>query len=234
MISLVVPAYNEELRIGTSITKIAEYLRTQNDPWEIILVDDGSRDGTVAAANSAAQAAALSIRVIALPENRGKGAAVRAGVLGSSGDWVLISDADLSTPIEEWVKLREAGTRVAIGSRAVDESLIRQRQPLYRRTMGKVFNVLVRLLSVRGIRDTQCGFKWIEGALARDLFGDAKIDRFAYDVEILSMARQRGVEIAEIPVVWINSPQSRVAVVTDSVRMLRDLLRIRLGLKKDA
>jgi len=167
--------------------------------------------------------------VIELPENRGKGAAVRAGVLESRGDWVLITDADLSTPIEEWEKLRDSGARVAIGSRALDESLIRRKQPLYRRTMGKTFNRFVQALSVRGIRDNQCGFKWIEGDLARELFARSRIDRFAYDVEILSMARDRGIEIAEVPVVWVNSPQSKVSVVSDSLRMLRDLVRIRIA-----
>ncbi|MGH9441049.1 MAG: glycosyltransferase, partial [Thermoanaerobaculia bacterium] len=174
----------------------------------------------------------LPLRVIEFPRNRGKGAAVRAGVLESSGDWILITDADLSTPIEEWVKLRDSGARVAIGSRALDESLIRRKQPWYRRTMGKTFNRFVQLLSVPGIRDTQCGFKWIEGPLAREIFAAARIDRFAYDVEILSIARSRGVEIAEVPVIWVNSPQSKVSVIADPLRMLRDLVRIRLASKR--
>jgi dolichyl-phosphate beta-glucosyltransferase len=231
--SLVIPAYNEANRIAPSIAWIAKYLRSRSETWEVIVVDDGSRDGTASAAREAAKASDLPLRVIELPVNRGKGAAVRAGVLESRGEWILISDADLSTPIEEWEKLRESGAPIAIGSRALDETLIRRKQPWYRRTMGKTFNLFVRLFSIRGIRDTQCGFKWFEGNLARDLFSRATIDRFAYDVEILSMARRRGVEIAEVPVVWINSPQSKVAVVIDSIRMLRDLARIRLGSKRD-
>ena len=228
-ISIVIPAYNEAARISPSIARLAEYVRERGESWEVIVVDDGSRDGTGSAVREAASASGLPIRVIELPVNRGKGAAVRAGVLESSGDWILISDADFSTPIEEWEKLRDSGARVAIGSRALDESLIRRKQPWYRRTMGKAFNRFVQLLSVRGIRDTQCGFKWIEGNLARELFPRARIDRFAYDVEILSMARRRGVEIAEVPVIWVNSPQSKVAVVADSLRMLRDLVRIRIA-----
>jgi dolichyl-phosphate beta-glucosyltransferase len=228
-VSLIIPAYNETDRILPSLARIAEYLRGNNEPWEVIVVDDGSRDGTASSVRNAAKANGLPVRVIELPENRGKGAAVRAGVLESRGDWVLITDADLSTPIDEWEKLRDSGARVAIGSRALDESLIRRKQPLYRRTMGKTFNRFVQALSVRGIRDTQCGFKWIEGNLARELFARSRIDRFAYDVEILSMARDRGIEIAEVPVVWVNSPQSKVSVVSDSLRMLRDLVRIRIA-----
>ncbi len=234
MISLVVPAYNEEGRIGPSIERVARYLRTRDESWEVILVDDGSRDSTVSAAAAASKTAALPMSVLRLALNRGKGAAVRAGVLASRGDWILISDADFSTPIEEWEKLRDTGALIAIGSRALDETLIRRKQPWYRRTMGKTFNLFVQLLSVRGIRDTQCGFKWLEGNLARDLFSRATIDRFAYDVEILSMARRRGIEIAQIPVIWINSPQSRVSVVTDSLRMLRDLVKIRLRANRGA
>ena len=231
-VSLVVPAYNEEGRIRPSVSRIAEHVRGRPDSWEVIVVDDGSSDGTVEAVREAAAANGLTVRVIELPANRGKGAAVRAGVLASRGDWILISDADLSTPLGEWEKLRDSGAPVAIGSRALDESLIRRKQPWYRRTMGKTFNGFVRLLSVRGIRDTQCGFKWIEGNLARELFARTRIDRFAYDVEILSMARGRGVEIAEVPVIWVNSPQSKVAVVRDSLRMLRDLVRIRVAAKR--
>ncbi len=228
-VSLVIPAYNEANRIPSTIARIGEYLRSRGASWEVVIVDDGSRDATSDAARDAARSADLPIRIVRLAENRGKGAAVRAGVAQSHGDWILISDADLSTPIEEWEKLRRAGTPVAIGSRAVDESLVRRKQPWHRRTMGKIFNRLVRLLSVPGIGDTQCGFKWIEGNLARDLFSKARIDRFAYDVEILSMARRRGIAIAEVPVVWVNSPQSRVSILSDSLRMLRDLLRIRFG-----
>lgn len=228
-VSLIIPAYNEASRIPPTISKIADYLRSRGESWEVIVVDDGSRDGTASAARAEAETSALPIQVVEMPVNRGKGAAVRAGVLESRGEWVLISDADLSTPIEEWEKLRHSAARIAIGSRALDETLILRKQPWYRRTMGKTFNRFVQLFSIRGIKDTQCGFKLIEGALARELFAQAKIDRFAYDVEILSMARRRGVEIAEVPVVWVNSPESKVSVVTDSLRMLRDLVRIRFG-----
>ena len=229
-ISLVIPAYQESLRLPGSLTRIAEYLAGRRDEaWEILVVDDGSRDATADVAREEAKRLGLPLRVLRLPANRGKGAAIRAGVLASRGDWVLVCDADLSTPIEEWKKLRAAGTPVAVGSRALDEDLVRLKQPWHRRTMGKLFNLFVRALTIRGIRDTQCGFKLFEGTLAREIFARAKIDRFAYDVEILLLARRRGAAIAEVPVLWFNSPESKVSIVRDSLRMLRDLVRIRFG-----
>ena len=195
----------------------------------MIVVDDGSSDGTGELARRAAAAAGLPVEILRHPENRGKGAAIRTGVLASIGDPVLVSDTDLSTPLAEWVKLAERLPThpVAIGSRALQEDLVRRRQPFYRQTMGKVFNAFVRLLAVPDIHDTQCGFKLFRGSVARELFADARIDRFAYDVEILFLARRRGIEIAEVPVLWFNSPESKVSVVRDSLRMLRDLVRIR-------
>lgn len=229
-VSLVIPAFEEARRLPSTLARVAAYLRLRKgEPWEVLVVDDGSRDGTAEVAAAEAARLGLTLRVLRLPSNRGKGAAIRQGVLASGGDYVLVCDADLSTPIEEWEKLLAAGSPIAIGSRALDESLVRRKQPWHRRTMGKIFNLLVRTLSVRGIRDTQCGFKLFEGKLARDLFARARIDRFAYDVEILWLAHRKGVAIAEVPVLWFDSPESRVAVVRDSFRMLRDLIRIRLG-----
>jgi dolichyl-phosphate beta-glucosyltransferase len=229
--SLVVPAFDERGRIERAIDGISAWLRTKPGgwEWEVIVVDDGSSDGTAEIAERAAAAANLPVRLLRHGTNRGKGAAIRTGVLASTGDPVLVSDTDLSTPLTEWVKLAERlPTRpIAIGSRALDEDLVRRRQPFYRQFMGKIFNGFVRTLAVHGIHDTQCGFKLFRGDVARELFADARIDRFAYDVEILYLARQRGIEIAEVPVLWFNSPESKVSVVRDSLRMLRDLARIR-------
>lgn len=229
--SLVVPAFDERGRIERAMKDIAAWRRSRPGgwDWEVIVVDDGSSDGTGALARSAAEAEGLPLRIERHARNRGKGAAIRTGVGASRGDPLLISDTDLSTPLSEWVKLAERLPThpVAIGSRAIDEDLVRRRQPFYRQFMGKIFNGFVRLLAIPGIRDTQCGFKLFRGDVARDLFRDARIDRFAYDVEILYLARRRGLAIAEVPVLWFNSPESKVAVVRDSLRMLRDLLRIR-------
>lgn len=229
--SLVVPAFDEQGRIERAIGAISAWRRSRPGgwEWEVIVVDDGSSDGTAEIAKSAAAAEGLPIQIVRHPVNRGKGAAIRTGVLASTGDPVLVTDTDLSTPLGEWVKLAERlpSRPIAIGSRALDEDLVRRRQPFYRQFMGKIFNGFVRTLAVRGIRDTQCGFKLFRGDVARELFADARIDRFAYDVEILYLARRRGIEIAEVPVLWFNSPESKVSVVKDSLRMLRDLVRIR-------
>lgn len=197
--------------------------------WEVIVVDDGSTDGTRALARRVAEQIELPITLLCHEKNRGKGAAIRTGVLASTGDPVLLSDTDLSTPLTEWVKLAERlpSHTVSIGSRALDEGLVRKKQPLYRRVAGKLGNRLVRLIAVPGIKDTQCGFKLFQGDLARSLFGEARIDRFAYDMEILYLARRRGISIAEVPVLWFNSPESKVSLVRDLPQTLWDLLRIR-------
>ncbi len=233
-VSLVVPAYNEEARLPGTLSRIGEYLRDANESeWEIVVVDDGSSDRTAEVAREASPAAGAPVEVIVLPRNRGKGAAIRAGVARTRGERVLVSDADLSTPIEEWRRLLDAGAPVAIGSRALDERTVRRRQAWYRRKLGKLFNRLVRALSVPGIRDTQCGFKLFDGDAARALFAQARIDRFAWDVEILALARARGLRIAEIPVLWFNSPESKVSVFRDLVPTVRDLLKIRWRIPRE-
>ena len=236
--SLVIPAYNERNRVAASIQAVAQWAlsRPGGSEWEVVLVDDGSRDGTAEVARRAAADAGLPLAILAHPVNRGKGAAIRTGVLGSRGDPVLVSDTDLSTPLSEFPKLAEAlqTHSVAIGSRAIDERLVRIRQPLYRRVLGKTGNLLVRLFAVRGIADTQCGFKLFQGDVARGLFRDARVDGFAYDMEILHLAQRRGLEIAEVPVLWFDSPESKVSVWRHTLPTLRDLLRIRWMHRKDA
>jgi dolichyl-phosphate beta-glucosyltransferase len=229
--SLVIPAYNERRRIEDCIRGVAEWLRGRPGSWEweVILVDDGSQDGTVAAARRAAEETRLPLTLLRNEVNRGKGHALRKGVLASRGDPVLLSDTDLSTPLSEWVKLVERLPThpVAIGSRGLREDLVRRRQPFYRRLLGKAGNRLVRLLAVPGIRDTQCGFKLLRGDVARELFGEARLDGFAYDIEILYLARRRGIAVAEVPVLWFNSPESKVSVLRHALPTLWDLLRLR-------
>jgi dolichyl-phosphate beta-glucosyltransferase len=213
-LSLVIPAYNEEKRLPVSLARIAEWLGSRAPALtaEVLVVDDGSSDRTAAVAEKTAAGLGLAFRVIRLPANRGKGAAVRAGALEAAGDHVLVTDADLSTPIEEVDKLLAAGAPVAIGSRGVDATLVKQRQSLFRVASGRLFNLLVRVLVVSGIRDTQCGFKLFRRDAAREVFSRASVDRFAFDVEALLLARRLGYAIAEVPVLWFNSPDTRVGL----------------------
>ena len=225
------PAYNERNRIEASLRAIADWVRSRPGgwEWEVLLVDDGSSDGTTAVAERVAAEAGLPLTLIGHGKNRGKGAAIRTGVLATAADPILVSDVDLSTPLSEWVKLAERLPThpIAIGSRALERDLVRRKQPFYRQLLGRGGNVLVRLLAVPGIHDTQCGFKLFRGDVARRLFGRARIDRFAYDMEILYLARREGIAIAEVPVLWFNSADSRVSLVRDSLVTLWDLLRIR-------
>ncbi len=225
-ISVVIPAYNEAERLGLTLRRVVEYLRRRGAAYELLVVDDGSRDDTPGVAESLA---AEGVTLLRHDRNRGKGAAVRTGVLATRGAAVLLSDADLSTPIEDLERLepRLADAELVLGSRAVAGARIEQHQPLYREVMGKTFNLLIRLLGVRGLRDTQCGFKLLAGAPARELFADLQIDGFAYDVELVWLARRRGYRVLEVGVTWANSPASKVHPLRDPLRMLRDIVLIR-------
>ncbi|HET9208909.1 MAG TPA: dolichyl-phosphate beta-glucosyltransferase [Thermoanaerobaculia bacterium] len=227
-LSVVVPAYNEERRLAPGLRQALEYLARRGEPYELLVVDDGSRDETVRVAESFAP---QGVRVVRHERNRGKGAAVRTGLLASRGRKVLISDADFSTPIEEVEKLErflQDGTPLVIGSRGLADSQIRQRQPFYREMMGRTFNRLIRLFGVSGIRDTQCGFKLARGEEGRRIAAELKIEGFAWDVEMIWLARRRGYGIAEVGVVWVNSPDSRVDPIRSSFSMLRDVITMRL------
>ncbi len=229
--SLVIPAYNESSRIEACVRAVAEWVRSRPGglDWEVFLVDDGSSDDTAARARSIAAAEGLDLKVVSYGENRGKGFAIRTGVLASSGDPVLISDTDLSTPLSEWGKLADKLPThpVAIGSRALQQDLVRRKQAPHRVLLGKAGNGVIQLFAVPGIQDTQCGFKLFRGDAARMLFRQAKVDRFAWDVELLYLARKSGLAIAEVPVLWFNSPESKVRVVRDAIQTLWDVLRIR-------
>lgn len=228
-LSVVVPAFNEAARLGPTLDRLAAFARELPGGAEVVVVDDGSTDGTSDIAALRDLQGAPWLRWIRLPANRGKGAALRAGVLASCGAEVLLCDADLSTPIEEYARLRPhlAEAALVLGSRGLVESRIERRQPRYRELMGRMFNLVVRAVAVGGIRDTQCGFKLLRGEVARQLFGRLRVDRFAYDVELIWLARRRGFAVAEVGVTWIDSPASSVHALRDSARMLADILRIR-------
>lgn len=227
-LSIVIPAYNEEKRLPATLGRITDYLEIHFPNHEIIVVDDGSTDGTAAVVEAAIEHD-KAIRLIRYMPNLGKGHAVKTGVLAARGSRVLVSDADLSTPIEEVEKLLPAlaDSAVAIGSRARRDARILAYQPWYRMALGKNFNRIVRLLAVRGISDTQCGFKCWRGDAAREVFSRTRISGFAFDVESLYIARKLGLEIREIGVDWRNDPESKVHPVFHSLQMFRELLTIR-------
>jgi dolichyl-phosphate beta-glucosyltransferase len=227
-LSVIVPAYNEERRLEPSLRRVLDYLVRRGTPYELLVVDDGSRDATSRVAEAFA---GQGVRVLRHERNRGKGAAVRTGLLASRGRKVLISDADLSTPIEEVEKLEpflRDGTPLVIGSRGLADSQVRERQPFYREMMGRTFNRLIRMFGVRGIRDTQCGFKLARGEEGRQIAAELRIEGFAWDVEMIWLARRRGYGIAEVGVIWVNSPDSRVDPIRSSFSMLRDVITMRL------
>jgi len=228
-VSIVIPAYNEERRIGPTLAAVHAHFAARGRPFEIVVVDDGSRDGTSAAVTSFA-AGRPEVSLVRHAANRGKGGAVRTGVLAARGDTVLVTDADLSTPIAEYDRLRavlDGGTDVVIASRGLPGSRIVVPQPWYRRRIGRVFPLLVRLLVTRAFVDTQCGFKLYRRAAAAALFEPLRHEGFAFDVEVLVRALKRGMRVREEAVEWRNSPESTVNILRDPWKMLAALFAIR-------
>ena len=224
------PCYNEEQRLPRTVDQIERHLDGSGTAYELILVDDGSSDGTRAVMDAAA-ANHDAVRIEALPHNRGKGRALAVGVEAAKGDEILVTDADLSTPIEELDKLQAAlsdGAGIAIGSRALRGSRVEVSQPVYRVLMGKVFNLIVQAVLLPGIWDTQCGFKLFRADVARRVFAGLITDGFGYDPEVLYRARKQGVKIVEVPVVWRNSAPTKVSPLKSSWDMLRHVVRLRL------
>lgn len=234
-LSIVIPAFNEEPRLPATLRSVARYLAESSlfDTVEVIVVNDGSRDRTAEVARdqtgTLAEAGA-SLTVINNSSNRGKGFSVRRGLLESRHDWRLFTDADLSAPIEELEKLARVALavdcEVAIGSRALDRSLIGTHQPFYREAMGRVFNLHVQLLTGLRIEDTQCGFKLFSGRAAAEIAARQRLVGFGFDVEQLFLARKLGFKVAEVPVRWYNSPDTRVRM-SDGVAAFGDVLRVR-------
>jgi dolichyl-phosphate beta-glucosyltransferase len=227
-LSIIIPSYNEEFRLPATLSQIAAYIRSANRPVEVIVVDDGSRDKTVAVAEQFRNQI-TSLRVVSNGENRGKGYSVRHGMQEARGNIVLFTDADLSAPIEEVEKLLPAmkDHDVAIGSRAVDRSLITVHESPFREFAGIVFNKIVRLILWLPFVDTQCGFKAFRRDACKIIFEQQKIERFGFDPELLYLARHHGLHSIEIPVRWGHSPATKVSMLRDSIQMFVDVFAIR-------
>jgi glycosyltransferase involved in cell wall biosynthesis len=231
-LSIIVPAYNERARLPDTLRRIEAYFDTADwDFHEILVVDDGSKDGTAEAAEAFA-AQNPNIRVLRNPGNRGKGYSVRHGMLEARGDWRLFSDADLSAPIEEldklWGELIEQNAQVAIGSRALDRSLIGVHQPGFRESAGKIFNGVMRVVAGLPFADTQCGFKIFSAQAAQDIFPRQTLERFGFDVEILFIARRFGYKTIEVPVRWNHVEGSKVGMFT-GIHAFKELIDVRFN-----
>jgi len=227
-VSIVIPAFNEALRLPDTFDRVEKYLATAGVTAEVIVVDDGSRDGTAEVVRARATRWP-QLRLVSAERNGGKGAAVRLGMAAARGRYRLFSDADLSVPIDDMEKLLRplrAGAWVAIASRGVKESRVELHQPWYRESMGKVFNRLVRIFVLGGVHDTQCGFKAFTAEVAERVFPALQTRGFGFDVEVLYRANRAGYRIVEVGTRWINSPQSRVHPIRHSAAMFLELLAI--------
>ena len=229
-LSIVIPAFNEERRLPKTLDSIGKFLQSRAIRAEIIVVDDGSTDATSQLV-AGYQKKCAGLRLVSNRKNRGKGFSVRHGMLEARGEYALFTDADLSTPIEEadklLVALKEQGYDVAIGSRAVDRSLIQIHQSAVREQAGILFNYMVRWIMGIEFSDTQCGFKAFRMDRARIIFEQQRIERFGFDPEILFLAKRHGLRVAEVPVRWSHDAATKVNVAADGLRMLLDLLVIR-------
>ena len=233
-VSLVVPAYNEEKRLGVTLQKIHAWMSDNFERFEVTVVDDGSTDRTADIVSEFSENAP-EVELLSLRENSGKGYAVRSGMMSAEGDYVIFTDADLSTPIEEVAKaldLMKQGYDVVIGSRALPESDVQVHQNVLRETMGKTFNLIVRMLSGLPFPDTQCGFKCFTQKAAKDIFSRSVISGFAFDVEALVLAKKLGFRATDMPIRWINSPASKVKMFSSPLQMLAEVCKVRLNLMR--
>jgi dolichyl-phosphate beta-glucosyltransferase len=227
--SVVVPAYNEAARLPAYLKDIQAYFEGRDETYEVIVVDDGSSDGTAERVREVA-AGRSAVTVHALDRNRGKGHAVRAGMARASGALRLMADADGATPIGEVARLEAAlaaGADLAVGSRVLDDPSVTRQVRLHRKLSGHVFNFLVRRLGVASVVDTQCGFKLFRGSIAEMLFPLVTTDGFGFDVELLMLAERRGLRVVEVPINWADQPGSKVGVLREGPRMLYEVLAAR-------
>lgn len=229
LLSIVIPAYNEEKRLPDSLRQVAEFVSQQSYPIEVIIVDNNSRDLTGEIAKEFARTFPYA-RALHEPR-QGKGAAVRTGVLAGCGDYLMVCDADFSMPvveIDKFVPPSINGYDIAIASREVPGAR-RVEEPEYRHLMGRVFNFIVRLLAIPQIQDTQCGFKAFRRDVAQDVFSLQTIDGWGFDVEVLFIGLRHGYRLVEVPITWYYKPQSRVNPIRDSIKMVLEVLKVRLN-----
>jgi len=237
-LSIVIPAYNEATRLPDSLTELVAFANSSKtislDQLELVISDDGSKDETITVAKGFSDQFP-HLKVVALKENAGKGAAIRNGIKSSIGEWVLVADADMATPWTEIDKffefLAHEPADMLIGSRALKESDIKTHQPFFREYMGKIFNLIIRTITGLSFKDTQCGFKLIKNSLAQKLLPLLKVDRFAWDVELLMMARLANAKVQDRPVEWHHREASRVRPIVDSFEMLMATLNMRLNME---
>ncbi len=232
-LSIVIPAFNEAARLGRTLARLREYAAWTHAEHEVLVVDDGSTDDTRAVVGEFSPGT-LALRLLTRPTNRGKGYSVREGMLASTGELILMCDADLSAPIEEIEKLLPAigrGYDIAIGSRDLPESRLTPPQPLPRRLAAALFRTLRRRMLLPDLRDTQCGFKLFTRRAALDVFAQATLDGWLFDCEVLALARQRGYRIAEVGIVWSDHPHSRVRPWREAWTALPTLWAIRRRLR---
>lgn len=232
--SVVIPAYNEALRLPAYLAEVVSYFDGRDEPYEVIVVDDGSGDETAARVVEA-QAAHPAVTLHRLAQNRGKGFAVRAGMRAARGALRLMADADGATPIGEVKRLEaaiQAGADVAVGSRALPDPSVSRQVRLHRKLSGGVLNFLVRRLGVGDVADTQCGFKLFRGEVAEALFRELRTEGFAFDIELLLLARRQGRRVTEVAVNWADQPGSKVGVLKDGPAMLAQVVRARLRLSR--
>jgi len=234
-LSLVIPCFNEDKRIKLGLQRAVDYLKQQKYTWEIILVDDGSTDQTYKLASKIIRETERTgikrIRMIQHEKNLGKGATVKTGILTSQGKYVVFSDIDLSTPISELPKLLRSlrDSQVAIGVRRHPESRVIKHQPILRELLGQVFTKLTNWLVVPGIYDVTCGFKGFQSIAAKKIFSQVKIARWAFDAEVLYLARKNKFKIAQVPIIWSDNHATKVNMFCDGWRAFWDLVRIKFG-----
>jgi glycosyltransferase involved in cell wall biosynthesis len=227
--SIIIPAYNEGARLGATLDHVLSYVAKEGWDAEIIVVNDGSRDQTPDLVRERTRQHP-NLRLLENPGNRGKGYSVRNGMLDANGEVLLFSDADLSSPVEEAVKLFaaiESGADIAIGSRWLQSELQGHRQSLLRQIYGRIFNLLLRIFLGLGFKDTQCGFKAFTRSAVRDIFPLQRIERWGFDPELLFLARKSGLNVKEVAVVWSHAEGTRISPLRDGMRMFLEVLQIR-------